>query len=352
MRAMFEGEAPSIIRALIASHDSALRSALMGAISQRNGIKVVGFIRTEEQVLSRAIVSAPEMLVLDAELVRSSPKRLVADLRQALPALKILIYRSEQIDKALARELFGGDSKIALVTSCDANDFSDLHRALNALLGSKAAARSHREATTTALQGNALRSTPAKRKTPEALVIASSTGGPVALMVLLKLLPKSFPLPIAIVQHMPPNFTAMLAERLNSACELDVVEGAQGMDFVPGRVIIGPGDFHMKLTGKRDRCTITLDKGERECSCRPAANVMFRSAADLFGGNLLTVVLTGMGRDGFEGVKQLRSLGSRIIVQDAETSTVWGMPGAIAQAGLADAVLPLPEIANEVMRCL
>lgn len=124
------------------------------------------------------------------------------------------------------------------------------------------------------------------------------------------------------------------------------------MDVCPGKVIISPGDFHMKLTQTDGHCQVELDSGERECSCRPAANVLFRSAAEVFGGNVLTVVLTGMGKDGFEGARQLRALGSRIIVQDAATSTVWGMPGAIALAGLADAVLPLTEIAHEVMRSL
>lgn len=349
---MFEMQGSSLTRVLIASDNAGLRSALIGVVSQRSGARVVGFIRAEDQVLHRTVVSAPELLVLDVNLVSSSSTPLLTALRKALPKLRILFYGSEQVESVTLRMLVGGDARTALVRSCEQDGFRDLHDALDTLLGSQAPAAPKHAVIPTAAAVTSGRSVPVKRNTPEALVIASSTGGPMALMVLLKLLPKSFPLPIAIVQHMPPNFTTMLAERLNSSCELEVVEGDEGMEFVPGRIVIGPGDFHMRLTGKRDRCTVTLDKGERECSCRPAANVLFRSAADIFGGNLLTVVLTGMGKDGLEGARQLRSLGSRIIVQDAETSTVWGMPGSIAQAGLADAVLPLPEIANEVMRGL
>ncbi len=341
-------------RILIASADTQLRSGLLHRVKQHTGLQVAGFIRSEEEVVPRIVVSTPEILLLDARLAGSSNSEMLAQLSTRFPELQVILYGIDQLEamgmrKLLADPVKGFRKAPILVNTSRANDLSEVETALKSMFAPPPVAKPEPTAHVSATAASKA-TTP--RKTPMALVIASSTGGPVALMTLVKMLPKDFPLPIAIVQHMPANFTAMLAERLDSSCPLEVVEGAPGMDFIPGRIIIGPGDFHLKLRGTRELCNVMLDQGEREHSCRPAANVLFRSAAEVFGGNVLTLVLTGMGRDGFEGARHLRELGSRVIVQDAATSTVWGMPGAIAQAGFADAILPLTEIANELVRSL
>jgi two-component system chemotaxis response regulator CheB len=185
---------------------------------------------------------------------------------------------------------------------------------------------------------------------PACVAIGVSTGGPNALAALLPTLPEDFPLPILIVQHMPPVFTHNLASSLQSACRVRVREAVDGDALQPGLVLLAPGDHHMALVRRADAVRIVLHQGPPENFCRPAVDVMLRSVAETFGGEVLAVILTGMGQDGLLGVQQLRALGAQVLAQDESSSVVWGMPGAVARAGLADAVLPLPEIAPEILR--
>ncbi len=188
------------------------------------------------------------------------------------------------------------------------------------------------------------------RIAPRILVIGVSTGGPSALAEILPLIPSDFSLPIAIVQHMPPFFTQLLAERLSRLSGIRVFEATQGMRLEPGMAVIAPGDFHMRLVRKGDGIEVELNQEEQENSCRPAVDVLFRSAAELYGGAVVAVILTGMGQDGLLGVRALKALGASVVVQDSSSSVVWGMPGAIAAANLADFVLPLRDIIPEVLR--
>lgn len=186
---------------------------------------------------------------------------------------------------------------------------------------------------------------------PEVLLVASSTGGPNALSQFFAGLPANFPLPIAIVQHMPPGFTRTFAQRLNSTMPLEFKEAEGGEELVPGRAYLAPGDYHLVLQRQADgRVFTALDNGPPECSCRPAADVLFRSAAHVYGGHVLAVVLTGMGQDGYVGTQLLVQAGAEVLVQDEASSVVWGMPGKIAQNGLAAFMAPPAELAQEVLR--
>jgi len=182
------------------------------------------------------------------------------------------------------------------------------------------------------------------------LAIGVSTGGPTALMEILPMFPANFALPIVIVQHMPPLFTKLLADRLRSQCSLDVVEATTGMALKPGRAVIAPGDFHMRLRRAANEVSVALDQAPRENSCRPAVDVLFRSVAEIYAGGVIGVILTGMGQDGLRGVEQLKNKGAYIIAQDQQTSVVWGMPGAIVDAGLADSVLALRSVVPEILK--
>jgi two-component system chemotaxis response regulator CheB len=185
-------------------------------------------------------------------------------------------------------------------------------------------------------------------RTPQAVVIGVSTGGPVALAKLVTSLPSSLPIPIVIVQHMPPVFTALLAQRLDAQSVISVVEAEDGMPVLPGRVHIAPGGRHLKVDSRGNGLRFQLDDGPMENSCRPAVDVLFRSAAKHWGASALAVILTGMGSDGLEGVRVLRNEGARVIAQDEQSSVVWGMPGSIVREGLADEVLPLDDIAGAI----
>jgi two-component system chemotaxis response regulator CheB len=190
------------------------------------------------------------------------------------------------------------------------------------------------------------------RKEPAVLVIGSSTGGPEALTKVLPLLPASLPVPVLIVQHMPPVFTRQFAQRLDRLCPLTVVEAGDGTPLVPGTVHIAPGDFHLTVGTSRAARRTALSQAPPENFCRPAVDVLFRSAVAAYDGAVLGVVLTGMGSDGRIGAGQIRDAGGTVVAQDQATSVVWGMPGAVTQAGFADEVVPLGRVAEAIIRLL
>jgi len=189
------------------------------------------------------------------------------------------------------------------------------------------------------------------RSAPELVVIGVSTGGPNALGAIMPMFPADFPLPILIVQHMPPMFTRLLAERLDSICKLCVEEAVDGAVVERGKVLIAPGNYHMRVCKTASKTCVQLDQGPQENSCRPSVDVLFRSAEEAIGPGVISVILTGMGCDGQRGAEVLKAHGAYVIAQDETTSVVWGMPGAVVNAGLADVVLPLNEIVPEIVRC-
>ncbi|WP_116452011.1 protein-glutamate methylesterase/protein-glutamine glutaminase [Blastococcus litoris] len=194
------------------------------------------------------------------------------------------------------------------------------------------------------------RSGPGKK--PAVLVIGSSTGGPEALAKVLPQLPASLPVPVLLVQHMPPVFTRQFAQRLDRLCPLRVVEASDGTPLVPGTVHLAPGDHHLVVRGGARGLHTGLNQGPPENFCRPAVDPLFRSAVTAFDGAVLAVVLTGMGSDGRNGAGEIRAAGGTVLVQDQHTSVVWGMPGAISQAGYADEVLSLDRIPEAISRHL
>ncbi|HEY1065423.1 MAG TPA: chemotaxis-specific protein-glutamate methyltransferase CheB, partial [Pirellulales bacterium] len=182
------------------------------------------------------------------------------------------------------------------------------------------------------------------------LAIGASTGGPNALTEVFAALPADFPVPIVVVQHMPPMFTQFFAEQLAKKSRIPTVEAKSGAAVEPGGAWLAPGDFHLTLVRDGTAIRTKLSQEERENACRPAVDPLLRSVAHLYGRNCLTVILTGMGQDGLRGCEAIRAAGGQIIVQDEATSVVWGMPGAVAKAGLADKVMPLSLIAGEIVR--
>jgi two-component system, chemotaxis family, protein-glutamate methylesterase/glutaminase len=183
----------------------------------------------------------------------------------------------------------------------------------------------------------------------EIVAIGVSTGGPNALAEVIPQLPASLPVPVVIVQHMPPIFTKLLAERLAAKSQIHVAEGRPGEVLEPGWAWLAPGDFHMAVQRTKGGVQLITHRDPPENSCRPSVDVLFRSVAEVFGPGVLGVVMTGMGQDGLRGSERIREAGGLVLVQDEATSVVWGMPGFVAQAGLAEKVLPLDRIAAEMV---
>jgi two-component system chemotaxis response regulator CheB len=184
----------------------------------------------------------------------------------------------------------------------------------------------------------------------EAVVIGVSTGGPNALAEILPPLPEDFPVPIFIVQHMPPIFTKFLSDRLASKCRLAVSEAAGGETPEAGHVYIAPGDFHLIVEREGVNPRLRIAREAPENSCRPSVDVLFRSAVKVYGSRMLAVIMTGMGQDGFRGCEQVKGAGGQVLAQDEASSVVWGMPGFVVRAGLADRVLPLSQLPMEILR--
>jgi len=192
---------------------------------------------------------------------------------------------------------------------------------------------------------------PASNDPVDIIAIGSSTGGPQALFAVLGAL-KGAPIrqPILITQHMPATFTTILAEHITRLSGWNAAEGKDGEVIQGGRVYIAPGDFHMVVESKGTDKVIRLNKNPPENFCRPAVDPMFRSIAQAYGKRVLAVILTGMGQDGLKGGQILVQGGASMIAQDEATSVVWGMPGAVATAGICQAVLPLPEVAPHILK--
>ncbi|MBT9547936.1 MAG: chemotaxis response regulator protein-glutamate methylesterase [Candidatus Sericytochromatia bacterium] len=190
---------------------------------------------------------------------------------------------------------------------------------------------------------------PKVHKRVDVVGIGISTGGPNALASIFPKFPVGFPVAILLVQHMPPLFTRYLAERLDQISEIRVVEAETGMVVEAGCAYLAPGNYHMSLESQEGLTRILLNQEPPENSCRPSVDVLFRAMAQTFGSASLGVIMTGMGQDGLRGCEWLHEAGGQIFAQDEASSIIWGMPGYVARAGLADKVLPLNEIGGEIV---
>jgi two-component system, chemotaxis family, protein-glutamate methylesterase/glutaminase len=181
------------------------------------------------------------------------------------------------------------------------------------------------------------------------VVVGASTGGPAALKTVLDALPAKLPVPVLVVQHIDDKFSVHLAALLQGQCQLDVVQAEHGQRPEAGRAYLARGGQHMGTVLRDGGVSLELHRGPRVHSCRPSLDVLLHATAESHGAHQLAVVLTGMGEDGLDGVRALKALGAPALVQDQATSAVWGMPGAVANAGLADEVVPLPDIAARIV---
>jgi two-component system chemotaxis response regulator CheB len=297
----------------------------------------------------------PDVVTLDIEMPVLDGLATLKELRKRRPDLPVIMFSTltEAGGRATLEALSLGASdyltKPSNTGSWEKARSIVIEQMLPKVLG--LAARRQVAAPAVAASAAVARRAPRARQAPvRAVVIGVSTGGPAALAQVVPLLPASLPVPVLIVQHMPPLFTRLLAERLDATSPLQVVEASDGEVLRAGKVVLAPGDHHLVVAQTTAGAMAKLNQDAPENFCRPAVDPLFRSAATTWRDGVLAVVLTGMGHDGLQGARAVQDAGGSVLAQDAATSVVWGMPGAVASAGLADEVLPLDKIADAIVR--
>ena len=334
-----------------------LRNLIGKVLSEDPLLEVVASARNGQDALAKVPRFEPDVITLDIEMPELDGQQTLRILQQRHPGIRVIMCSSltDRGAKATIDALIAGASDyVTKRASADSSIQSlgeDLRGKIRQLFADRTPALT-KPCLAPAQPAAAVtpRAPSLRRVAPRALAIGVSTGGPAALAQVIPQLPADFPVPILVVQHMPPFFTATLAARLDGSSALRVCEAQHEMTVEPGHVYIAPGDFHMEVMQRKGTQVLTLSQGERENSCRPAVDVLFRSVSRVYGSASVALVLTGMGRDGLLGARELKADGATILAQDAATSVVWGMPGAVVEAGLADRVLALDDVAPEVLR--
>jgi two-component system chemotaxis response regulator CheB len=341
------------VRVLVVDDSVVARRVVAHAIDAEPGLVLAGTAPNGKAAIDKLDVLRPDVLVLDLDMPVMDGFETLAAVRHTHPQLPVIVFSHLTRAGAAATldALALGATGFALKPRADGIGMAEEMVRAELLPLIAAVARPPAETVTAAADGRDAVAHPAHRRaTVTAVVIGVSTGGPNALAELIPSLPASLAVPVFIVQHMPPVFTQMLAERLDRVANVHVVEAADSEPVVAGRVHVAPGGRHMAVRGTPWAATVELTDDAPENSCRPSADVLFRSAARVYGSGVLAVVLTGMGSDGLRGCEAVHAAGGSIMVQDAASSVVASMPLAVAEAGLAHAVLALPDIGPTLVR--
>ena len=358
--------AAAILRILVVEDSALYRQLIRNVLRGLPDVEVVGTAGTGEEALAQVEALAPDLLTLDVRMPGMDGIAVLRELKKRRSRTRAIMLSSLTGNGAQVTTdalLEGAFDFILKPASSDANaNRQNLHAALVEKIQAFRQSRFGR-LTMHGLSLAALAKPPdsAAASAPEAdtdaplgrydvVVIGTSTGGPVALREVLPHFPDDFPAPILIVQHMPPQYTHSLASRLNEASGLEVVEGCDGMTLEPGWAYLAPGGRHMKVATRAGGPILRITDDPLENGVRPSVDYLFRSVAEVFGGKVVAVILTGMGKDGLEGCRQLKRLGAFILAQHQEGCVVYGMPKAVVEDGLADQVRPLERIAASVIR--
>jgi two-component system chemotaxis response regulator CheB len=367
------------VRVLVVDDSAAIRRLLRSLLETDPGLTVVGTAANGQSALDQIPELKPDVVTLDIEMPVMDGLACLRELRKRWPRLPVIML-STLTERGAAATLdalaAGASDYVAKPTQFAAANLAV--EAIRAHIVPKIKALAERAAVAPSFPGapprgpGALAGAPVgaaglpslaishapapsaglPRKPVEVVGIGISTGGPNALGILLPALPADLRVPIVIAQHIPPLFSALMAERLAASSRILVREAKDGEPLQPGTAYIAPGDFHMSVVGVVGRSggyRISLGKGPPENSCRPAVDVLFRSLAEQVGAGALGIMMTGMGQDGLAGSRLLHAAGGRLLAQDEASSVVWGMPGFVVRAGLVEQVLPLEHLAGALV---
>lgn len=344
-------------RVLIVDDAVVVRRLVTDSLSGDPEIEVVGAAANGRIALAKIPQVNPDIIILDIEMPEMDGLQMLEELRVSYPGLPVIMFSMLTKRGAIATldalslgatDYVTKPSNLRSTSEAVDSVRSALVPRIKALCGVEK--RRHRSPASrasviTAPDGDR---PPHRPQRIDIVAIGVSTGGPNALALVLSSIPKDFPVPIVIVQHMPPLFTSFLAERLATHCDIDVREAVSGEALHPGCAWLAPGDYHMIVERRGKATVLGTHKGPPENSCRPSVDVLFRSVVANYGPNALAVVMTGMGQDGLRGCEQVHEAGGQVVVQDEATSVVWGMPGFVAKAGLADGIIAVEQL-GEVM---
>jgi len=352
------------IRVLVVDDSVVIRRLVTHALDQDPALEVVGAASNGAIALQRIPQLNPDVLTLDIEMPEMDGLETLRRVRREYPQLRVIMFSTlteRGAEVTLEALSLGADDYVTKASNEGSLDRSmarlreelvpKIKQFFHVPAQSRAVARSEPAHVVAApLAARSTSVVQSAKVRPKVIVIGVSTGGPTALGSILPELPAGFPLPVLVVQHMPPLFTRLLAERLHSSCRLPVEEASQSDPVEAGKILIAPGDFHLKVVSNGGGVRVYLDQAPPLNSCRPAVDALFTSIADVYGGAVIAAVLTGMGQDGLRGAEILKAQGASVLAQDEASSVVWGMPGAVVNAGLADRVLPLDQVVPEILR--
>jgi two-component system, chemotaxis family, protein-glutamate methylesterase/glutaminase len=349
------------IRILVVDDSVVVRRMVSDALAADPQLEIAGTAANGKIALAKLTQVNPDIVILDIEMPELDGLATLVGIRKALPALPVIMYSTltqrgaEATLDALSKgatDYVTKPSNVGSVAQGLECIRTQLIPKIKAICG-RAAGITNLLPPAAALIPKAIppgSAIPRREERIDIVAIGISTGGPNALAVLMPSFPRDFPVPVVIVQHMPPVFTRLLAERLAAKSQIGVEEGHTGAVLRPGCAWIAPGDYHMIVASDNRGVTLRTHQGPQENSCRPAVDVLFRSVADVYKPHALAVEMTGMGQDGLRGCELIREFGGQILAQDQASSVVWGMPGFVANAGLADKILPLDQLSIEIIR--
>jgi two-component system chemotaxis response regulator CheB len=340
------------INVLIVDDSLVIRGTIARILKTVPGVHVAATVQNGQAAVDRVKAGGIDVVILDIEMPVMDGLTALPLLLKADPGISVIMastLTSRNADISLQALSLGAADYVPKPTSAtDIFTTEDFRRELTDKVVHLGGRR--KKVVTSAAPAQAVPLATVKRGStkPRVLAIGSSTGGPAALIKLFKALPKSINVPVVVTQHMPPAFTAILAQNLQRDTGWIAKEAGEGDFLEPGRILVAPGDYHMLFEKSANVVKVRLDKGAKENFCRPAVDPMLRSLVAAYGPAIVSVILTGMGQDGLVGCKNVVKDGGTVVAQDEASSVVWGMPGAVSRAGIAASILPLDRIAAEI----
>jgi len=363
-----EAEQSGEIRVMLVDDSCVIRGILTKILESDPEINVVSSVSNGKDALSSSKNKSPHVIILDIEMPVMDGLTALPKLLDINPKCRVIMFSSLTESGATvtmkALSLGAVECVVKPDSNQDTGEGSQFQKNLLSLI--KGLVEPHeRTPKSEALDVVKPAQPPPAAKTaftlrnepgdytgkPGIVAIGSSTGGPQALFEVIKNF-KDFDVPIVITQHMPATFTRILAEHITNQTGVSCHEGAEDMIVEKGHAYVAPGGYHMKIIRSEKQLKIQLDDGAPESFCKPSVDPMMRSVVELFGKKVLGVILTGMGRDGLQSAKLLVEKGGRLVAQDEESSVVWGMPGAVAQAGICCKVIPVGAVGPWVRKAV